>query len=129
MLTTGIDIVEIARVARMLVHGTRLLGRVYTAAEWHYGDNNPARLAGMFAAKEAAAKALGCGLDYMTTGGVALCDLEITGDAGGRPCLTLHGTAHTQAEARGWRTWSVSLSTTQQHAVALVVAVSYFGMR
>lgn len=124
-LAVGIDIVAIERVARIVTrYSERLLGRVYTPAEWHACRNCVADLASLFAAKEAAAKALGTGLAYLAAGGVELYELEITGVASGRPCLSLYGSAEAQAQALGWKEWAVSLAVSRMHAIAFVVAVS-----
>jgi phosphopantetheine--protein transferase-like protein len=67
ILGHGIDLVEIARIQRMLAdHGERFLERCFTPAEREYAE--PARrreehLAARFAAKEAVLKAMGTGLD------------------------------------------------------------------
>lgn len=62
----GIDIVETARVAKMLKdHGERFLRRCFTEGEQAYAAANPARrvehLAGRFAAKVSVLKLVGTG--------------------------------------------------------------------
>jgi holo-[acyl-carrier protein] synthase len=66
LLGTGIDLVEVERIAQSIARfGERFLRRVYTEGEIAYCQ---ARIAGAesfaarFAAKEAAAKALGSGI-------------------------------------------------------------------
>jgi holo-[acyl-carrier protein] synthase len=73
-------------------------------------------LAGRYAAKEAVAKALGCGI-----GDVEWKEIEVLGDEQRAPVLYLHGKAAQKAEELGLTTWSVSLSHSQSHAVAVVV--------
>ena len=62
----GTDIVEIARIERMLdEYGEQFCDRVYTADELALAGGKRGRkafFAGRWAAKEAAAKALGCGI-------------------------------------------------------------------
>ena len=68
----GVDIVETARIRRMLGdHPERFLKRVFTADERAYAESRPKRtdehLAGRFASKEAVLKVLGTGW----SGGIA----------------------------------------------------------
>ena len=61
-LTTGVDIIEIPRIARVLErYGQRFLRRIFTPGEIEYCRERPPNLAGRFAAKEASMKALGNG--------------------------------------------------------------------
>ena len=118
----GIDVASVERVARALRrHGDRFSERVLTGAERaelaaRSGDRATA-IAGRFAAKEAAAKALGTGI-----GDVQWVDIEIVNGARGEPKLVFHGAAQVRAEKLGLKEWSVSLSHTREHAVALVIA-------
>jgi holo-[acyl-carrier protein] synthase len=75
-------------------------------------------LAGRFAAKEAVVKALGCGI-----GPVSWKEIEIRRGEQGQPVLKLHGNACQIAEEQGLETWSISISHTREHAVAVVVAM------
>ena len=123
MLTIGVDLIEIARVARILTHyGDRFLERVFTPAEILYCRARPAKLAARFAAKEAVAKALGVGMRMITRDGINWQDAEITGDARGKPLVCLYGRAAERAEQLGLTEWAVSISHTRKHAIAFVVA-------
>ena len=63
MLSTGVDIIEIHRIARVLErYGDRFLHRIYTPGELEYCRGRPSKLASRFAAKEATMKALGTGV-------------------------------------------------------------------
>lgn len=116
---TGVDLIEIERLAAAIArHGERFLQRVYTPAERQVCEDNLASLAVRFAAKEAVAKALGCGI-----GAVKWQEIEILRDRSGAPQLHLHGEARRLADARGLEAWSLSLSHTRFHAIAFVVAV------
>ncbi len=118
-IVTGIDLVEIARFELLNPKiKERFLQRVYTQAELDGSQRSPQHLAGLFAAKEAAAKALGCGI-----GKVKWKDLEITSNAEGKPELILHEAAKTTAQNEGWYSWSLSISHTRSHAVATVTAL------
>jgi len=118
-LRTGIDLIEIARIKEVISrHGKHYLERIYTPAELEQCGKRAQSLAGRFAAKEAAAKALGSGI-----GDVDWKDIEILGDEQRAPVLHLHGKAAQKAEELGLTSWSVSLSHSQSHAVAVVVAI------
>jgi holo-[acyl-carrier protein] synthase len=118
MLRTGVDMIEVNRVARAINrHGDRFFYRFYTDRELAYCGGHIGALAARFAAKEAAAKALGTGI-----GDVQWVDIEIINGARGEPKLVFHGAAQVQAEKLGLEEWSVSLSHTREHAVALVIA-------
>jgi holo-[acyl-carrier protein] synthase len=118
-LATGVDLIEIARIEEVVArHGRRYLDRIYTAAELEQCGKRSESLAGRFAAKEAAAKALGSGI-----GDVTWQEIEVLGDENHAPMLTLHGEALRRANALGLSTWSVSISHSQSHSVAFVVAI------
>ncbi|HTP03344.1 MAG TPA: holo-ACP synthase [Anaerolineales bacterium] len=118
ILRTGVDLIEIGRIEEVIHrHGSRYLDRVYTHAELAQLGSDPESLAGRFAAKEAVAKALGCGI-----GEVAWREIEILGDEQNAPRLTLYGAAEQKAKALGLVTWSVSISHSTSQAVAFVVA-------
>ncbi|NLG37155.1 MAG: holo-ACP synthase [Clostridiales bacterium] len=112
----GIDIVEIARVGRAL-RNPRFAERLFTAAEREQLVCHPRPecwAAGRFAAKEAVAKALGCGLAGCPPG-----DVEILPGEKGAPAARLLGeTARRYPDIRLW----VSISHNQTDAVAQAVA-------
>ncbi len=123
MLTTGVDLIKIARVERILDrHGERFLDRVFTRDEVTYSRLRPGELAARFAAKEAVAKALGVGMRMIASDGIAWREAEIVGDHRGKPLVRLHGRAAQRAELLGLTEWAVSLSHTEEYAVAFVVA-------
>ncbi|MBX0326179.1 holo-ACP synthase [Oscillochloris sp. ZM17-4] len=135
MIYHGIDIVEIARIERAAARwGERFLRRVYTEGE--LGDCaalGPApryqSLAARWAAKEAAAKALGLGLSGMAAGAgpndrPGLTDIEVVRAADGQPSLRLHGPAAAAADALGLTQIALSMSHSGGSAIASVVAMS-----
>ena len=120
MLITGIDIIEIARIARVLDrYGERFLGRIYTEGEVVYCRGRPPQLASRFAAKEAMMKALGTGVK-----GVRWRDIEIVRRKGRAPMVMLHGTAKNKADQLGISELALSLSHSKEFAVASVVGQS-----
>jgi holo-[acyl-carrier protein] synthase len=119
MLRTGVDIIEVPRIARALErHGDRFIKRCYTEGEAAYCRRKPQRLATHFAAKEAISKALGTGI-----GPVSWREMEIRHHPSGRPDVILHGRAAKIAEELGLTEWSVSLSDESSAAIAFVVAM------
>ena len=118
-IASGIDLVEIDRFRSIDPKiRARFLKRVFTVEELKSAANENTHLAGKFAAKEAAAKALGCGI-----GVVSWQDLEILSDNLGRPILILHGPAIMRANEAGWIHCSISISHTSTHAVASATAL------
>lgn len=118
-LRTGVDLIEISRIEEVISrHGRHYLERIYTPAELELCGKRIESLAGRFAAKEAVAKALGCGI-----GDVTWKEIEILGDDQNAPTLTLHGAAGQKAGELGLTTWSLSISHSQSHAVAFVTAI------
>src|SRR6266545_6851473 len=117
-LATGVDLIEIARIEEVVArHGKHYLERVFTPAELEYCGKRAESLAGRWAAKEAVTKALGTGI-----GDVTWTEIEILGDEQNAPKLTLRGVAEAKAKELGLTNWSVSISHSQSHSVAFVVA-------
>ena len=118
ILRSGVDLIEIGRLAGLNPRiRERFLKRVYTPAELHICGDSDASLSGRFAAKEAVAKALGTGI-----GPVRWQEIEIIAGQQNEPCLQLHGAAQELAAQLSLDHWSVSISHTKTHAVAMAVA-------
>lgn len=119
ILGIGVDAIEPERIARALKN-PRFAARMYTDAERariaQAGRAAPERAAGIFAGKEAALKALGCGFS-----GVGFHDVEVLSDSAGRPQLCFHGTALDRLRALGAARWHISVSHIQAVTVAFVV--------
>lgn len=119
-LRTGVDLVEVSRIRDAIArHGERFVVRIFTKAERRDSGDRVASLAARFAAKEAVAKALGCGI-----GAVSWLEIEIRNDENRAPHLHLYGEAQKRAQEMGLLNWSVSLSHTESQAIAFVVAIS-----
>ena len=117
MIATGVDIVEIDRVADLLArHGDRFRRRVYTDREWDDSGGRVESLAARFAAKEALIKALG-------SREPALREIEVVRPERSQPSLRLWGRAAEIARALAVSELSLSLSHGREHAVAVVVVV------
>lgn len=119
MLRCGVDLVKVARMETIRpAILARFIQRVYTENEQAQSKGNLEQLAGLFAAKEAASKALGTGI-----GRVAWRDIEILHKLSGEPTLHLHGNAKVVAEKVGLDEWAVSISHDDGLAIASVVAL------
>lgn len=121
-LAVGVDMVEIPRIARAIERwGERFLRRVYTVDEIAHCRGRVPELAARFAAKEAVSKALGVGIWWRD--GIGWTDAEVRPDRLGKPEVVLHGRARERAEVLELRHWAISLSHTEEHAIAMVVAI------
>jgi holo-[acyl-carrier protein] synthase len=117
----GIDVVEIARIGRILEgperRAERFLARCFTAAERAFCDgarDRAARYAARFAAKEAAAKALAA------PAGLGWQHLEVVRGEGA-PVLVLGGVAAERARTLG--VTAVHLSLTHDAGVAAATVI------
>jgi holo-[acyl-carrier protein] synthase len=118
----GVDIVEIARVRRLVEsRGERAMARLFTDGERAYATYrvDPARhLAARIAAKEAAFKALS-GNDLAR--GIGWREIEVFARDDGGPLLRLHGRAERRAAELEVRRVLVTISHSDTAAVAVVV--------
>src|SRR3954467_1536322 len=133
----GVDLTEIPRiVATIDRYGTRFLQRIFTEGEIAYcmrRKQSAIHFAGRFASKEAAMKALGTGHSH----GVLWRDVEVVrrggppqlrlhggvggGGRGAPPQLRLHGGAARRFEAMGGRSSLLTITHTDDLAMAQVM--------
>jgi len=122
ILGTGCDLTSVARI-RKAVEQQSFVDKVFTAAEQseaaQYRDPGD-YYAGRWAAKEAAAKALGCGFG----GRCAPVEIEILHGDSGEPVLRFSGKAAAVLKDRGGRRWHLSLSHDAGLAMAVVILES-----
>jgi holo-[acyl-carrier protein] synthase len=121
ILGTGIDLVEVARIASSYAKfGESFVNRVLVADEIAYcrAHKNPAPfLAARFAAKEAVAKAFGTGIGAQ----LGWLDLEICHQESGAPFVVLHGKGVELFQARGAKQLHLSLTHTENYAAATAI--------
>lgn len=119
----GLDVTEIDRIAATLDrYGQRFLARIFTDGEVAYclRRRHPAtHLAGRFAAKEAAMKALGTGRSR----GVLWRDIEVV-RRGGPPQLQLLGGAASRASVLGARRTLLTITHAGNLAIAQVLLMA-----
>jgi holo-[acyl-carrier protein] synthase len=122
ILGIGTDIVDIRRIERLL--NDRFIARCFTPAEQAYANtksDEAVRLnvyAKRYAAKEACAKALGCGIGKKA----GLLEIECVPDKTGAPQLQLAGSALETLKAKNENAnLHISLSDEPPYALAFVV--------
>jgi holo-[acyl-carrier protein] synthase len=121
ILGTGIDIIEVARIASSFEKfGERFVNRILVPDEIAYcaQHRKPAPfLAVRFAAKEAISKAFGTGIGAQ----LGWLDMEIRRKESGEPFVILHGKGKELFAARGGKHLHVSLSHTENYAAATAI--------
>lgn len=123
-IRVGIDVIKVARLARLATENPGILDDVFTARELAHCQGKRRRyehLAARFAAKEAVLKAFGLGLGQR----MRWTDVEIVNEATGRPAVCLHGEVEAWSRRYGVTDVDVSLSHVADLAIAHAVAVSH----
>jgi len=120
----GTDIVRVKRMeADLRRFGDRFAERILTPDELEEfrSNNRPAHfLARRFAAKEAAAKAMGTGF----ANGLSWRHIGVAHDAAGKPVLVFSGEAKAFMKKHNIRVTHISLADEEDHAVAFVTLES-----
>lgn len=120
VLGLGVDLCEIDRIEEALArHGRRFLERVCVPGEVRRPLESrriAEHVAGLFAAKEAAMKALGTGMR-----GVAFREIAVAREPGGPPRLVLSGRARTRADALGVVAAHVTITHGRRDAASVVL--------
>lgn len=100
-------------------HPERFVGRICRPGECQarQGAALIEHIGGLFAAKEAALKALGTGWGQ----GLGLRQIEVTRAASGAPSLRLHDAAAERFKALGGESFHLSITHERTHAVAMAV--------
>lgn len=123
----GIDIIAISRIKKAAEQwGERFLKRVFCAEEFSYAMSKArpyVTLAGMFAAKEACAKALGCGI-----GSVAWQDMQIKRDVRGRPFILIDESLVQKITGVSKTNIHLSISHDDDKAIAVVMLETHFNL-
>jgi len=123
ILGIGTDIIEIARIAKLMQGQAGFLDRILTAREQQYVPARHERrmaeyIAGRFAAKEAVSKALGTGIGEQ----VSFQDIEIIPEANGKPKLQIREEVIARLFPGASSTaLHISISHSTEYAVAHVI--------
>ena len=124
IIFSGIDMIEIDRISRLNPSiRKKFLIRVFTSEELDYIGDSFNKAAGIFAAKEAVAKALGCGI-----GPISWQDIAISHTPDNQPTVTLLSRAKEKAKTLRIKQWSISITHTKKTAAAIAVAAAYDGI-
>ena len=123
ILGLGFDATDIPRIREVFQrYGDRFLRRILTEGEVAYctrrRDPVP-HIAGRFAAKEAAMKALGLGWR-----GLAFQDIEVGRDAHGKPLIAFHGRALERSRALDVLSAEVTITHGRDIAAAVVALLT-----
>ncbi|MFC5429744.1 holo-ACP synthase [Paraburkholderia denitrificans] len=117
----GIDIVENERISRALNRSGQAFFEKFTSQEERQresmSDSNIERLAGIWASKEAAVKALGTGF----RNGIVFHDIRISHGSLGEPYYTFHGEFKKIMASKGLNSATLSISHCGTHTVAVAI--------
>jgi len=119
IIGTGIDIVEVDRIAGLLSKENGIREKIFSQQEIEYCNSkskSAEHFAARFAAKEAFLKAIGQGLNA----GFDLFNIIIRIEAGGNPVMVLQGDFERMAKEGHWHKVHVSMSHTSSMACATV---------
>ena len=122
-VSMGVDIVEIARMKKILERTPSFPKRVFSEDERAYCEKTSSPVyhyATRFAAKEAVLKALGTGF----TQGIGVKDIEVVLNSKGKPYVKLYRRAAEVAMELDITELPISLSYTHAEAVACVLALT-----
>jgi holo-[acyl-carrier protein] synthase len=117
---TGIDLIEVGRIARQVAGQARFRTKIFSESEIAYCEkkaNKAEHYAARFAAKEAFFKALGTGW----RGGLKFSEVEVINDALGKPELHFLGQTGAIVNAKGFTRIHLSLCHLQSIAAAVVI--------
>lgn len=121
-LSLGTDIVDVGRIDRILNKSReKFLNRIFTTSEISYIESKayrPETVAGIFAAKEAVAKAIGFGI-----GKVNWKDIEINYNKYGKPSIKLYNRDRKVLES--FKNWEIEISISHEKTYAFAVAILY----
>jgi len=123
IIGTGIDIIEVDRVAQRVGSDRGFREFVFSKDEMLYCDSKAypfQHYAARFAAKEAFLKAVGRGWDNRLT----LTEIEVINEPNGRPVLRLSGETEKELASLGIRSVHLSLSHIKSMATAIVILES-----
>ena len=125
----GIDVIDIRRIKKIIrKYNFKFLKKIFSDNEIKLftknsldSENVILKIAGRFAAKEAASKALGTGFRH----GIKFSDFEIFNDEQGRPFINFCGKAKENLSKNPKVKPFVTISNERVYAVALVTLISF----
>ena len=117
---TGIDIIEVDRVAKQIAENNGFKEKIFTEKEIEYCEskkNKAQHYAARFAAKEAFFKAIGTGW----RNGMAFNEIEILNNELGKPEVVLHGKTKEFSKKQLINNIHVSLSHIEKFVNAIII--------
>ncbi len=123
IIGTGIDMIEVERVAALVTRDTGFREMVFSIREIEYCESKAdpfQHYSARFAAKEAFLKAIGSGWDS----GLTLNEIEIVNEKNGRPLVRISGNTEIILAPLKIRAVHVSLSHLKSYASAVVILES-----
>jgi holo-[acyl-carrier protein] synthase len=123
IIGTGIDMIEVERVADRVARDSGFREMVFSTAEIEYCESKAdpfQHYSARFAAKEAFLKAIGTGWDN----GLTLHEIEIVNEKNGKPLIRLLGDTAKTLGPLNIRSIHVSLSHLKSYASAVVILES-----
>ncbi len=124
-IRTGIDIVDIKRINKLLIDRREsFFNRIFSLAEIKYINDNGNRtntVAGMFSVKEAVSKLLGSGI-----GEIDWKDIEIYHENNGKPYIKLNKKIKDKLESINIRSIDISISHEREYAIAIAQGIGDF---
>jgi holo-[acyl-carrier protein] synthase len=121
-LRVGVDVVGVARLERLVRDDEERQATLFTRRELDYCGGKRRQyehLAARFAAKEAVLKAFGTGISQR----MRWTDVEVVNERSGRPRIVLDGAVADFARRHGLRDLDVSLTHTEDIALAQAVTL------
>lgn len=120
MMTTGVDIIKINRIEKILSNNREsFYKKIFTLEEINYlkdRNHNPKTVAGLFAAKEAVSKCIGTGI-----GKVGWKDIQIQHTSRGKPKVKISNRALNILKDININQFDLSISHETEYAVAFVI--------
>jgi holo-[acyl-carrier protein] synthase len=123
IIGTGIDIIEVERIAQRVGSNNGFRELVFSNEEIRYCDSKAfpfQHYAGRFAAKEAFLKAIGRGWDS----GLSLNEIEVVNSPNGKPELRINGQTEKELTHLGIRSIYLSISHLKAVATAIIILES-----
>lgn len=119
----GVDLVEVKRIKSAIEKNPGFIKKTYTDSEVKYCTGKPGSCfisyAQRFAAKEAVSKSLRTGIGK----NIRFNEIEIANLNSGEPVINLYGTTKAYCDKLTIKDIKVTLSGTEEHAIAFAIAL------
>lgn len=119
----GVDLVEVKRIKSAIEKNPGFIKKIYTESEVKYCTGKPRSCfisyAERFAAKEAVSKSLKMGIGN----NIRFNEIEVVNLHSGEPVINLYGTTRAYCDKLKIKDIKITLSGTEEHAVAFAIAL------